>query len=430
LWGKIGQEIGQNRYKRQFNCCTKAIHPIWRSAKMTLETPYRIEPALLEGLPAHLADLVAEATKSASRLGNALHPKTAASLAQMVRIMNTYYSNLIEGNATRPRDIERALLDGTQWADRRDLLIEAVAHVRVQEKIDRDFAQGILPEPASQSFIRFLHDAFYDGATDAMLTIRTGETSIKMVPGHWRNVPEHDVAVGRHLPPSSASVATFMEYFEKRYRMKDMGLASGILCIACAHHRFNYIHPFPDGNGRVSRLMSHAMAHWAGIGAHGLWSISRGLARGLAGKSDYKLRMDHADMPRQGSTDGRGNLSEKALIEFCEWFLRICIDQMDFMQTLFQFETLQQRLKSYVIAHNTLKPETARLLDETLLRGEVPRGEISRVTGLPERSARRVLAEALVDGILISDTPKGAVRLNFPTHTHDALFPKLCSQAK
>jgi Fic family protein len=216
-----------------------------------------------------------------------------------------------------------------------------------------------------------------------------------------------------------------MEYFEKRYRMKDMGLASRILCVACAHHRFNYIHPFPDGNGRVSRLMSHAMAHWAGIGAHGLWSISRGLARGLAGRSDYKLRMDHADMPRQGSTDGRGNLSEKALIEFCEWFLRICIDQMDFMHELFQFEILQQRLKSYVTTHKTLKPETARLLDEALVRGEVPRGEIGRVTGLPERSARRILADALSDGILVSDTPKGAVRLNFPSHTYDALFPKL-----
>jgi Fic family protein len=150
---------------------------------MTLETPYRIEPALLEGIPTHLADLVAETTKSASRLGSALHPKTAASVAQMVRIMNTYYSNLIEGNATRPRDIERALLDGTLGADRRDLVIEAVAHVRVQEKLDRDFAQSILPEPASQNFIKFLHQAFYEGATNAMLTIKANDRSITMVPG-------------------------------------------------------------------------------------------------------------------------------------------------------------------------------------------------------------------------------------------------------
>ncbi|MDF3153382.1 Fic family protein [Mesorhizobium sp. XAP10] len=64
------------------------------------------------------------------------------------------------------------------------------------------------------------------------------------------------------------------------------------------------MHPFPDGNGRVSRLMSHAMALEAGIAAHGLWSISRGLARGVKSRTDYKRMMDHADMPaRVISTD-------------------------------------------------------------------------------------------------------------------------------
>ena len=86
------------------------------------------------------------------------------------------------------------------------------------------------------------------------------------------------------------------------------------MAIPAAHHRMNYIHPFPDGNGRVSRLMSHAMAHAAGIGAHGLWSVSRGLARGLKSRKEYPQHMDHADMPRQGDLDGRGNLSQRALV--------------------------------------------------------------------------------------------------------------------
>lgn len=419
---------------------------------MTLETPSRIEPALLDTVPARLADLVAETTAAASLLGNALHPKTASSVAQMVRIMNTYYSNLIEGHATRPRDIERALLSGTTWADieslppqtaqieaalsgkadfpmgRRDLLIEAVAHVRVQEMIDDLHAKGKLPEPASGDFIKSLHQAFYEGASDSMLTVRGKDRSFRMQPGQWRNRPEQDVSVGRLVPPSSKAVTAFMDYFEKKYRMHSMGFASRILAIPCAHHRFNYIHPFPDGNGRVSRLMSHAMAQAAGIGAHGLWSISRGLARGLSGfsgRSEYKLRLDQADAPRHNDLDGRGNLSEKALIEFCEWFLQICVDQISFMQGLFQFETLQRRLRSYVEAQPKLKPETIRLLEEALVRGEIPRGEVARVAGLPERTARRVLAEALGDGILTSDTPKAPVRLSFPSHTHEIVFPKL-----
>ena len=153
------------------------------------------------------------------------------------------------------------------------------------------------------------------------------------------------------------------------------------MAIAAAHHRFNYIHPFPDGNGRVSRLMSHAMAHLAGIGAHGLWSISRGLARGLAGgvegRGEYKRMMDHADMPRQGDLDGRGNLSQRALAEFVLWFLQVCLDQVKFMSELFALDTLATRLRVYVERSETLKPEAARLLEQALIRGQFERGEIS-----------------------------------------------------
>ena len=58
--------------------------------------------------------------------------------------------------------------------------------------------------------------------------------------------------------------------------------------------------------------MSHAMGLSAGIGASGLWSVSRGLARGLNSRQEYKQMMDHADMVRQGDLDGRGNLSQGA----------------------------------------------------------------------------------------------------------------------
>ncbi len=111
--------------------------------------------------------------------------------------------------------------------------------------------------------------------------------------------------------------------------------ASGrIIAIASAHHRLNYIHPFTDGNGRVSRLMSHAMALEAGIGGQGLWSVSRGLARGLSDRGEYKRMMDMADTPRRGDRDGRGNLSEAALKTYCEWFLKVTLDQITFSAKL------------------------------------------------------------------------------------------------
>ena len=391
-----------------------------------LETPQRIEPTRLVDTPEELSDAVAELSAATATLGAALHPRTAANLAALVRVMNSYYSNLIEGHVTRPRDIVRALAgEFDEDKGRRDLQIEAAAHVRVQAEVDRMSAEGRLPEPASNDFIRWLHREFYQGAAEEMLLVRGAGRGFVMAPGEWRSSPEHDVAVGRHVPPSSDRVDDFMRYFESRYRLHDLGKAGRILAIPAAHHRLNYIHPFPDGNGRVGRLMSHAMAHVAGIGAHGLWSVSRGLARGLQSPSEYRRMMDRADTPREGDLDGRGNLSQRALGEFTLWFLRVCLDQVRFMSKLFELDTLARRLRNLVERTEGLKPESARLLEEALIRGEFERGDASRIAGLPERTVRRVMSSLVELGLLASDTPKGRLSLRFPEDALDTLFPPL-----
>ena len=390
-----------------------------------VETPARIEPCLIDESSEELADLTAELVAVAERLGARLHPRTAASLADLVRVMNCYYSNLIEGHNTRPREIERALAaDLDPDEGRRNLQVEAVAHIRVQREVDRLHAGGTLPEPASIDFIRWLHGEFYREAPEAMLLIRGADREFCMVPGEFRSLAEQEVTVGRHHPPSSERVADFMAYFERRYRLAPMGKAARIRAMAAAHHRLNYVHPFPDGNGRVSRLMSHAVALEAGIGAHGLWSISRGLARGLESRRDYKRMMDHADSPRQGDLDGRGNLSLRALNEFTAWFLRVAIDQATFMAGQFDLATLGDRLKRYTETR-VWKPEAFRLLEEVLLRGELARGDADRVTGLKERSARLLMVDLVKDGILGSETPKGPVSLRFPMKAVEVLFPQL-----
>lgn len=393
-----------------------------------LETTQRIEPARLDTLPERVSDLVAELASAAANLGSRLHPLTAANLADVVRIMNSYYSNLIEGNNTRPRDIERALA-GDLEADpaRRNLQIEAASHVRVQAEIDRLGMTGALPEPASIEFIRWLHREFYRGAEPSMLVLRGDGREFTMTPGGWRSQPEHDVAVGRHLPPSSERVDDFMRYFSDRYQFHSMGKAGRVVAMAISHHRFNFVHPFPDGNGRVSRLMSHAMAWHAGIAAGGLWSISRGLARGLESRGEYKQMMALADSPRESDLDGRGNLSQKALIAFVSWFLEIALDQVRFMSGLFELDALSRRLRA-LSRERQLPPEAEYLLDAVVVRGEIDRGEAMRATGLPERSARRVLNAIIKEGLLASTTPKGPVSLRFPASSLEILFPRLFPQ--
>ena len=393
---------------------------------LPIESVQRIEPARLERPPEAVADLIAELSAASAKLGRSLHARTSANLAQVVRVMNTYYSNLIEGHDTRPRDIERALAGQFDRDEgRRNLQLEAAAHIRVQAEVDRMGVSGLLSEPTSVDFIQWLHREFYRDAPEPMLQIQGQGRRFKLVPGEWRSRPEHDVAVGRHMPPSSGRVQEFMRYFADRYRLDGMGKAGRVISMATAHHRFNYIHPFPDGNGRVSRLMSHAIAWRADVAASGLWSISRGLARGLESRQEYKAMMDLADTPRQHDTDGRGNLSERALVEFVTWFLRVALDQIGFMSSLFDLDNLAERLRRLVAEKSELKTEAGRILEETLIRGEVDRGELPRITGLPERSARRLLNELVSEGLLASDTPKGPVSLRFPSSSLEILFPRL-----
>lgn len=391
-----------------------------------LETPGRIEPCFFEEhIPSSLADLSVEIQREVATLGQSLHPDSAAELADLVRVMNCYYSNLIEGHNTRPRDIERALAGAELEEKTRPLALEARAHVIVQRSIDKMHRDGSLPRPTSVAFLTWVHKAFYDEMPDEFRHIKHPDgTTEPIIPGRMRQDGDSEVAVGRHLPPSSERIAAFMEHFEKRFDIAARSASGRIIAIASAHHRLNYIHPFPDGNGRVSRLMSHAMALEAGIGGQGLWSISRGLARGLTDRGEYKRMMDMADTPRRGDRDGRGNLSEAALKTYCEWFLRVVLDQITFSTKLFDLGNLEKRYRR--LALDTIDDKRAPDLISAVLRyGMLERGEAQIVLKTSDRTARNTLSKLISAGYLSSASPKTPVRLAFPLDYRERLFPNL-----
>jgi hypothetical protein len=71
-----------------------------------------LEPLLPDSLRPSLADLACEIMRQAGRLSGYLpSPVVRRRIAVLVREMNSYYSNLIEGHKTLPRDIERAMLN-------------------------------------------------------------------------------------------------------------------------------------------------------------------------------------------------------------------------------------------------------------------------------------------------------------------------------
>ena len=390
-----------------------------------IEAATRIEPCGIEEMiPEALSDLVVAVGEEAAEIGRGLHPESAAELRGILRIMNAYHSNLIEGHNTRPRDIESALRGAP--VENRPLAEEAAAHVRVQEWIDGIADAGALPEPTSVTFIADIHRRFY---TEMPAEFRYAEHDgrrVEVVPGAFR---AEETQVGRHLPPSPSRIADFMAHYEQRYAALTRRATGRILAIPAAHHRLNYIHPFLDGNGRVSCLVSHAMIRKAGIGAGGLWSISRGLARGLDDRGDYKRWMDAADMPRQGDRDGRGNLSMRSLAGFTSWFLTVMLDQVRFTRTMLDLDRLRPRYLALVRDVTAGDERVGKLVERVLRYGSLPRGDAKIVLRVSERTARSALRAALDAGFLTSTGEKTPVRIAFPIDYRERLFPNLFSEA-
>jgi Fic family protein len=216
-----------------------------------------------------------------------------------------------------------------------------------------------------------------------------------------------------------------MKRFEEGYDpQKQKGLRR-VIAAAASHHRLAWIHPFLDGNGRVTRLMTHAYLKKANIDGYGLWTVSRGFARN---REEYLASLAGADQPRRGDLDGRGNLTQAGLLGFCKFFLKTAIDQIDFMSGLLALDGMQKRIQAAVDRHvsfGELKPEAGRLLRDVFLRGEIPRGEIPSIIGMPERSARRVVSRLFEKEYLVSDSEKGPVMLGFPATIVGYYFPRL-----
>ena len=384
--------------------------------------PSAMEPLLPRDGKVGLTDLAVDLIARASHLSGQIQWTVRESIGDLVRSMNCYYSNLIEGHDTHPRDIDAAMADDYSTdPQRRILQREARAHIEVQRLID----YGDDPEesPYSATYIQWIHEEFCRRLPDELLWVENPDTGarVRVVPGEFR---DGEVQVGSHVPPPATEVPLFLNRFQAVYDNEGLSAPQAIIAVAAAHHRFLWIHPFYDGNGRVARLMAHALLLRRGAGSS-IWSVARGLARN---STEYKARLANADAPRQGDFDGRGALSATQLEEFCAFFLRVCNDQVEFMGSLLKPGELLRRMKLYTDdeqAAGRLPSRSMALLREAFLMGEVARGRAPEITGYRERRAREILATLLKKGLLVSKGPRAPVRLGFPLDVVERWFPRL-----
>jgi hypothetical protein len=132
-------------------------------------------------------------------------------------------------------------------------------------------------------------------------------------------------------------------------------------------------------------------------------------------------------------SDGRGMLSESGLVEFCNYFVRVCLDQVRFMGTLLDPGGLMERMQLFVQvegAKGTLDKRVLPVLTHALTVGGVQKAEAAGLMGVQERQARRLLEPLVRRGLLSDGGSKFAPwRLSFPISESDTLFPRLFAPA-
>lgn len=384
-----------------------------------------MEPLLPQGQSTRLAELTCEILRASGRLTGQVHsPLVLQRVADLVREMNCYYSNLIEGHKTTPRDLERAMKsDFAHDPTQRDNQQLGLAHIAVEKLMEERTASEAV-DVTSTEFLCWLHREFYIRLPEPLHWASTWSGQrYRIKPGCLRDFM---VDVGRHTPPDFAALPQFLNRFHTFYGDDQILETDRLVSIAAAHHRLAWIHPFGDGNGRVIRLQSQALLIRHGVSGHGLWTLSRGLARW---RQRYFAALEAADRGRQSDLDGRGNLSDAALADFCVFFLETMLDQIQFMSGLLDLPTLRTRVERYfqfqALHLRRYREELMRVVRTLIDEGEIPRARVQEITGKAATVSVEIIKLGLEEGLLETPSPKGPLRAAFPAKIHEFFFPQL-----
>ena len=311
-----------------------------------------MEPLLPKGQSVRLSELTCEILKASGRLTGQVHsPLVLQRVADLVREMNCYYSNLIEGHKTIPRDIERAMKrDFAHDQTQRDSQQLSLAHIAVEKLMEERLA-GESVDVYSPDFLCWLHREFYTRLPEPLhwATTQSGQR-YQIQPGGLRDFM---VEVGKHTPPDFAALPKFLDRFQSFY----------------------------------------------------------------------------GDPGRRGDLDGRGNLSDAALADFCVFFLETMLDQIQFMSGLLGLPALRTRVERYfqfqALHLERYREEIMRVTRTLVDEGEIPRARVQEITGKAATVSVEIIKLGLEQGYFETPSPKGPLRVAFPAKIHEFYFPQL-----
>lgn len=392
--------------------------------KIIREASY-FEPLFPEGEISNLENLAIEYFEKASRLGSSLHPNTRRALSRLMPMVQGHYHYLLDGWDISLFDFDKASKRrfSTQ-ADKQLKQALAFAYLQSKQSIQLHL-RSILPQsPYTKSFISTLSE-FYIKELDARFRGTLGFPENGQV-----RLRRHDQLPNRATGAAAEYIPVFLERMEQVYATKKSDRKHRIedlVRIAASFQRLDWLQPFAQQSDAMQRLFTESCFYHHQLEAKNLWSLGRAI---FYNRKEFDSHNERATILRVNFNDGNGNLSNRYLREFCEFFMSAAIEQLDYMLQQLDIETMQQRLENYCskqIAEKGLRKEAKYILIDLFLKGRISKMDAERITQLSDKTLKLLTEE--LEAMELLQVEKEGVKVffsvNYPVTLLAYLFPGL-----
>ena len=324
------------------------------------------------------------------QLGGTTPPAIFFQLKELFHVFESLGSAHIEGNNTT---ISEYLAEKTQANPRRRAEISEIRNI---ENALSFIDENIKEIPFDKLLLRELHKLAVDGLAAPS---SGGEGSF--TPGEFRrgNVKINNAD---HLPPDAAQIDSYIDELLE-FINKDFGEKYDLLKVAIAHHRFVWIHPFDNGNGRVVRLLTYAMLVRSGFNVEMGGRILNPTAIFCNNRERYYHKLAAAD---SGTREG--------VSEWCEYVLAGLRDEIEKIDRLCDYDFLKTKIllpalrKS--LSDGRLPPRDSEVLSLAIEKGTFKAPDLSPAFRGKSKSGLSRYIRRLQDENLIRPlTPQGRI---------------------
>ena len=309
--------------------------------------PYDLR-LIIPSFDSKLTDLIIELEHLRKKtLGGSTHPQVFFQLKHLFHTLESIGSARIEGNNTTIAEYIESKLDTN---DSEKKLAYNIIEIQNIEKAMKFIEENIQDYPINKNFLSEIHKIIVKDLPPPP----HGEGDL--TPGIYRN-KNIKISNSTHIPPESFLMDTYMDELFTFINTEN-ATKYDLLKSAIAHHRFVWIHPFGNGNGRTVRLFTYAMLIKNGFNIN-VGRIINPTAVFCSNRNDYYNYLSKAD---------EGN--EQGILEWCEYVLRGLKEEIEKIDKLSDYEYLKKEILipsiHFSLDRHIINEMESKILKETI----------------------------------------------------------------